>query len=139
MKYLSVQEAEILKKDKVDPLMQEANELFKIITRSIKTLKDFDAVYKAVGVGKLELTGGFHVLKGIPPYTLDSGTKESHYIGGMFIIEPFLLEGANYLSIAGYTADGSGKAWHVISKFNLPAELEDICYFSRSDIPRELN
>jgi hypothetical protein len=69
-----------------------------------------------------------YVLKDLPKKT------EVAWVGGRFVLNPFILEGTSYVSMTDLTP-----RWVVITKYKQAEELQDICYFFNPSIEHQRN
>jgi hypothetical protein len=66
-------------------------------------------------------------------YYLKNSPKTSGvWIGGHFVLNPFILEGTSYISMTDLTP-----RWIVIAKYKQAEEMQDICYFFNNNIKHQ--
>lgn len=65
-------------------------------------------------------------------YLRDLPKTSEAWIGGHFVLNPFIWEGTSYISITDQMP-----RWVVIAKYKQSEELQDICYFSNPNIKHQ--
>jgi hypothetical protein len=87
--------------------------------------------------------GGLHALFDNPNHLFSSGnqiyllkdlpkTPEVAWVGGHFVLHPFIREGASYISMTDQTP-----RWIVIAKYKQAEEMQEICYFFNPNIKHQ--
>lgn len=65
-------------------------------------------------------------------YLKDLPKTSEAWIGGHFVLNPFIWEGASYISMTDQMP-----RWIVIAKYKQAEEMQDICYFSNPNIKHQ--